>query len=121
MNKEKKALLEKCVDMRFNFGEEIPILGGIYIVPTRYKHDSGYKIMHIVGHSPRKTGKEERLYLIDTICDVVDFESYYNKIPINDLHIDISMGGILHVWSNTQYMKCHYNVSACSFEMVGKK
>lgn len=43
MNKDKKELLGKCIDLPFE--KQAPILGGIYIVPTNKKHESGYKIM----------------------------------------------------------------------------
>lgn len=121
MNKEKKALLEKCEDMtKFClYTNDIPLLGGIYIVPTRYKHPSGYKIMYIVGHTPR-IYEEEKLYLLSTVCDVVDFDSWLDGVRIKDLHVDITMGGIIHIWSNRQYFRCDRNGDICRFEMVEK-
>ena len=119
MNKEKQALLDKCIDIRDRDIRDL-ILGGIYIIPTRYKHDSGYKIMYIVGHTPHNPDVESTYYLLDTMCDVVNFDSWWSKVPIQDLSIDMSMGGILHVWSFRQNMKCEYNVSSCSIVMVDK-
>lgn len=120
MNKEKQALLNKCVKLPFN--EKMPIFGGIYIIPTQYKHDSGYKIMYIVGHTPWEFKKTPTYYLIDTCCDVVDFGQILNLSPtIEDLHIDITTGGVIHVWSNSQNMKAIFKCSSCSFEMVSKR
>lgn len=120
MNKEKKALLEKCIDMRMGALSELPI-GGLYIIPTQYKHDSGYKIMYVVGHSPRGLYEEEKLYLLSMGSDVVSFESWVSDIPIKDLNMDISPGGIIHIWSFTQNMKCRFNCSNCQFEMMGER
>lgn len=117
MNEGKKELLDKCI--KLNYIDEVPILGGIYVIPTNFKHDSGYKIMYIVGHTPFKKN-ECKYYLIDTYCDVIDFESYFSKKDIKNLHIDIDTNGILHIWSRSQNMKNIYKLSNCSFEMVEK-
>ena len=116
MNKEKRELLDKCITLPSCL-DEPPILGGIYIIPTRRKHESGFKIMYVVGHTPRIYGEEEKYYLLDTICDVVDFDSYIGGVLIHDLHLDITPGGIIHVWSNYQNMKSWFRVSNCTFEM----
>ena len=118
MNKEKQELLDKCIKLEII--EEPPILGGIYIVPTRKIHESGYKIMYVVGHTPFKTTEETKYYLLDTICDVVDFGSFIYENSINDLHLDIQSSGIIHIWSNHQNMKCGFRLSSCTFEMVDR-
>lgn len=120
MNKEKQELLDKCIKLKTML-EEPPILGGIYIIPTRYKHDSGYKIMYIVGHAPYKGNEEEKYYLLDTCCDVVDFDNFMSKnTTIRDLHLDIKPSGIIHIWSNRQNMKSGFRLSSCTFEMIDK-
>lgn len=118
MNKGKQELLDKCI--KLDHFEEPPILGGIYIIPTRYKHDSGYKIMYIVGHTPYKQREEEKYYLLDTGCDVVDFDNFLRKVFIYDLHLDINTSGIIHIWSNSHNMKCVFRLSSCVLEMVDK-
>lgn len=119
MNKEKQELLDKCIEWTHDMCETL--LGGIYIIPTRRKHDSGYKLMYIVGHTPYEPDKETQFYLLDTYCDVVDFGDYVfmkAKVPVNDLHLDISPGGVIHIWSNAQNMKVGYTGSSCTFSMV---
>lgn len=113
MNKWQKKILEMCKHIKR--GEEIPLLDGIYILPTTRKHDSGYKIMYIVGYT------EEEYYLLDQICDVVDFEKYLtHDKSINDLHLDIHDNGVIHLWSNHQKMKSIFRVSCCTFDFVNK-
>lgn len=119
MNKEKQELLDKCIKLK-SVLEEPPILGGIYIIPTKYKHESGYKIMYIVGHTPFRRNEETQYYLLDTCCDVVDFDGFIKNTPIHDLHLDITPSGIIHIWSNYQNMKSGFRVSSCTFEMVDK-
>lgn len=119
MNKEKQELLDKC--KKTSISGDVPILGGIYIIPTKFKHDSGYKIMYIVGHTPFRRKEETEYYLLDTCCDVVDFDNFLNSMLINDLHLDMTTGGIIHIWSNRQNMKSIFRVSSCSFEMVNKE
>ena len=58
MNKYQKKLLEKC--KKTTLSEEIPLLDDIYILPQNRKHDSGYKIMYIVGYD----SKQEQYYLL---------------------------------------------------------
>ena len=121
MNKAKKELIEKCI--KLEYGDGVPILGGIYVIPTNLKHDSGYKIMYIIGYTPFKRGENQKTYfLIDTYCDVIDYSNYLGRYDkIKDLHIDITPNGIIHIWSNEQNMKIIYNLSSCSIAMVEKE
>lgn len=112
MNKEKTKFLNECIDLPYT--KEPPILRSIYVIPTDFKHDSGYKIMYIIGQD-----LEKNKYILDKGCDVIDFESFWSKIKIEELHIDITPGGIIHIWNNRQNMKCTSRVSSCEFEMVG--
>ena len=120
MNKVKKELIEKCI--KLEHGDGAPILGGIYVIPTNLKHDSGYKIMYIIGHTPFKRGENQKTYLIDTYCDVIDYSNYLGRYDkIKDLHIDITPNGIIHIWSNEQNMKIINNLSSCYIAMVEKE
>lgn len=113
MNKFQKELLEKCIITKHD--EELPLFDGIYILPTNRKHDSGYKIMYIVGHY----AKEDKYYLLDTYCDVVNFG--YLVRELKELNIDILDNGIIHCWSNYQLIKSGYRVSSCTFDFVDRK
>lgn len=112
MNRKQKELLDMCKQI-----DNVPELQGIYILPTTKKHDSGYKIMYIVGYF------DDNYYLLDTICDVVDFENImkWDHIPIRDIHIDMHDIGIIHIWSNYQKFKIENRYSSCTFAMVDKE
>jgi hypothetical protein len=112
----KEEILKSCKKaLGFGFPRDI-LIDGIYILPTRRKHDSGYKVMEIIVHTV-----DDKFYNIDTICDVVDFESYWNNIKISDLHIDIDPNNnLIHLWSFKQYFKVIHNMSNCSFEVVDR-
>jgi hypothetical protein len=112
MNKFQKELLEKCKEVKID--ENVPLLDGIYILPTTRKHDSGYKIMNIVGYT------DDEYYLLDDMCDVVDLGDVIQKC-IKDIHIDISDNGIIHLWSNYQVFKSQYRCSSCTFDLVDRR
>lgn len=113
MNKFQKELLEKCKNVEFK--EEIPLLDDIYILPTQRKHNSGYKIMYIVGLSRDK----DEYYLLDTYCDVVNFG--YLKHYIKELNIDILDNGIIHCWNNYQKMENSFRCSSCTFDFIDRE
>ena len=70
MNKFQKELLEKCKKVKIF--DEVPDLDDIYILPTNRKHDSGYKILYIIGQDREKN----EYFLLDTYCDVVYFRKW---------------------------------------------
>lgn len=111
MNKFQKELLKKCKHLKLN--EEVPLLDGIYVLPTTKKHDSGYKIMYIVGYA------ENEYYLLDTYCDVVNFGDF--KKQLQELNIDIPDNGIIHCWSNKEKIKSNFRVSSCTFDLVERR
>ncbi len=113
MNKFQKEMLEKCKEVKIS--EELPLLDDIYILPTNRKHDSGYKIMYIVGLCREKG----IYYLLDNYCDVVDLGDFGTLIQ--DLHIDILDNGIIHYWSNSQQFKSIHRMSSCTFEIINRK
>lgn len=113
MNKFQKELLKKC--KKISLLEEVPLFDDIFILPTQRKHDSGYKIMNIVGLDR----KDNKYYWIDSYCDVVNLGEWESKIK--GLNIDIGENGIIHFWSNYQRFKSIFRVSSCTFEMVDRK
>ncbi len=113
MNKYQKEFLSKCKNV--GICDDVPLLDSIYVLPTNRKHDSGYKIMYVVGYED----KTETYYLLDTYCDVVDFGEFHTDIK--DLHIDIAENGIIHYWSRYQQFQSNFRVSSCTFEMVDRK
>jgi len=114
MTKYQKELLEKC-NVRTEIDQKVPLFDDIYILPTKEKHESGYKIMYIVG----KVRKNDEYYLLDTCCDVVNL-GFFTK-AIKEVNIDIEHAGIIHLWNNYQLFKCGYRVSSCTFEFVDRE
>lgn len=99
-----------------HFQNKIPLLTDIYIVPTRYKHDSGYKIMDIYGIN-RATGYKK---LIDGCCDVVQFgEIFTESRGLNDcVRMDTLGGGVLHLFTFGSLFKVECRLSDFSFILV---
>ena len=123
--KRKQELLDKAI--KLNYDEEIPLLKGIFIIQETRLHDSGYRLMNIIGHTEYdKELQDYKYYLISCCSDVVDFVpifEYYMKrnYSMCDLHLDISKSGIIHIWTNSdKWLKCWgTNLSSCQFEIVG--
>lgn len=113
MNKYQNELLEKCKHTKLN--DKLPLFDDIYILPTTKKHDSGYKIMYIVGLSR----EEAQYYLLDTYCDVVNLGDLVKQIQ--EINIDIYENGIIHLWSNREKFKSNFRVSSCTFDLVNMK
>lgn len=112
MYKKQKELLENIITLKHEEieGMEFPM---IYILPTNKNHDSGYKIMYIVGV------KDDKNYLIGTYSDVVDI-GWNSNVP-EDIHIDCVANGIIRIWSNNYNLKLMVSCSNCIFEYERKK
>jgi hypothetical protein len=116
MNKEQQELLEKAKEVKIT--DEVPEFKGIYIIQQRKLHDSGYRMMYVIGHTELDEKKKDfNYYLIGTFSDVIDFtptfERYLNKdYTMCDLHLDINRNGIIHIWTNSS--KHLVNVGRCS-------
>lgn len=124
MNKSAKALLDKCIKLEMD--KKLPLFKGIYIIQRRELHDSGYRMMYVIGHTEYDREKQEReYYLIGTYSDVVDFQPVWDKYikgstEMCDLHLDIDRNGIIHIWTNSNKRfncYCPY-VSSCTLEVM---
>ena len=122
--KAKQELLDKAI--KLNYDSEIPMLKGIFIIQERTLHDSGYRLMNVIGHSEYNYElKDFKYYLISCCSDVVDFSPLFEKYirgnySMGDIHLDINRYGIIHLWTNSdKWLKCQgTNLSSCSFEFV---
>lgn len=115
----KKELFEKAIDVKFNELENVPILGGIYIVQQMKLHDSGFRMMYVFGHTSWDVEKDDMdVYLLGVCSDVVDFEGFFTHLKMEDLHLDINNHGIIHIWSSKNRFKCTHMLSNCVFEVV---
>lgn len=115
----KEELLKKAKEVRFAELRQVPILSGIFIIQQRKLHDSGYRMMYVIGHTDFDYLKKDyNYYLLGTYSDVVDFDSFFTKVYMDELHLDISKKGIIHIWSNRNRFRCTHMVSNCTFEVV---
>ena len=126
MNKEQKKILEKAIRLPYT-SRNYPLFSGIFIIPQNELHDSGYKMMYVIGHTDyNETIKDFEYYLLSSCSDVINFQPLFEKylkndFDICDLHLDIDRNGIIHIWTNSKrkiQCQCPY-VSSCSFEVVG--
>lgn len=111
----KEFLLEEAREADWLKLDECPVFTGLYIIQQRKLHDSGYRLLHIIGHT-----KEFDLYLLSSGSDVIDFNSYWSKIMLEDLSIDINKNGVIHIWSRRKSFKCTGSLSTCSFDIVNR-
>ena len=112
MNKNQIRLLEQCE--KISWQDEAPSLDEIYIIPTKAKHESGYKIMKVVGYCD----ETEKCYLLDQCCDVINFGMF--RSIIHNINVDIEEDGIIKVWSYHHRFKSTSRLSNCSFEVESK-
>lgn len=99
---KKKELYEKAIkldDCNF-FSNEIykKEFSSIYVITTNRKHDSGYKILDVIG---QEKGTDD-LYFISDSCDVIHFYDNLRtqtKDIIYPLRIDSLSNGVTHYFS----------------------
>ena len=125
MNKASKELLDKAIDL--DYTKELPLFDGIYIIQQRKLHDSGFRLMYVIGHTEYdKELKDFKYYLLSSCSDVIDFTPIFTKwinrnYDMCDLHLDIDKNGLIHIWTNSHkklQCVCPF-VSSCGFEIVG--
>lgn len=118
----KKELYEKAINLGYD--GEYPLFKGIFIIQQRKLHDSGYRMMYVIGHTDYdEKEKDFHYYLIGTYSDVIDFERHYTQILKNDaglldLHLDISRNGIIHIWTNSKSQRLKVYMPQCSSCML---
>ena len=117
MNKQAKEILDKAIIIKRE--DKLPLFEGIYIIPERKLHDSGYRLMNIIAHTEYDYQTEDfRYYLISICSDVIDLE---NLISDTSISLDISKSGVIHIWTRGNKklkLKWGINLSSCVFEIV---
>lgn len=99
---------------REEFGNDIPLLDFIYIIPSRKKHDSDYNMMTIIGEN-----KEGYKKILATSSDVIDIEKYIGNIDSWMISIDIPEYNIIRLFSHRGRFKITtYGLSTFSFEII---
>lgn len=112
--------------LKRNYNKKLTLFKGIYIIQQRKLHDSGYRMMYVIGHTEYDREKKEyEYYLIGTYSDVIDFQPVWDKYikgsaEMCDLHLDIDKNGIIHIWtnSNKHFNCCFPYVSSCTLEVI---
>lgn len=119
---KKNELLKKAIPLHYD--DVSPIFSGVFIIQRRQLHDSGYRMMYVIGHTNYDEKlKDFKYYLLGTYSDVVEFtydilNKFQNKIT--DIKMDINKNGIIHIWSGYDKFVCNWrNVSSCVLEKVG--
>lgn len=124
-NNKKQEILDKAIKLKY--GDKPPLFNGIYIIQQRKLHDSGYRLMYIIGYTEYdKELKDYKYYLISCCSDVIDFEPIFDKLlaknyDMCDLHLDINKNGLIHIWTNSdKRLNCKYgfHLSSCGLEVV---
>lgn len=103
-----------------DFCEDIPLLDFIYVIPTRRKHDSGYRIMEIVGYSK----ENDYLKKLDIGCDVVDFNDGLTVLgeDCECISMDIEpSNGFIRIFTRYGKIKVIHRCSAFVFKVVKEK
>jgi hypothetical protein len=108
----KKELLEVEHERCF---VDVPLLDEIFIIPTRRKHDSGYRCMEIIGTN--KEGYKKKLATYSDVFDVSQiFASRHNYYHLS---MDIPECGVLRFFSgNFQFKVIYYGISTFQIDLV---
>lgn len=124
----KKELLEKAI--KLNYDSQTPLLKGIFIIQERILHDSGYRLMNIIGHGEYDREIEDyKYYLLSSSSDVINFRPIFNEYikgnfsNMRNINMDINRHGIIHIWTeHDKWLKCDFlNCSSCMLEFVDKR
>lgn len=120
MNKEVKEILESA--KMLSQTDENVLFNGIYIIQQRKLHDSGYRLMYVIGHTI-----DFKYYIISMCSDVIDFEPTFSRLinknyDMCDLHLDINRNGIIHIWTNSGklFNARYFNISNSTLEVVNE-
>ena len=83
MNKKQQELLDKCIEVEWR---ETPSFDRIHIIQQRKLHDSGYRMMYVIGYD----NDLKQYFLLNDYSDVIDI----NVNNCRDLRMDINRDGI---------------------------
>lgn len=108
----KKELLEVEHEEIF---VDIPLLDEIYIIPTRRKHDSGYRCMEVIGVN--KDGYKKKLATYSDVFDIAQvFSTRHNFFHLS---MDIPECGVIRFFNcNFQFKVIHYGISTFSVDLI---
>lgn len=111
MNKELKDLLDKCEKY---INQKIT---GLYVIPQKKIHDSGYRLMNVIGHSEYDEDiKDFHYFLLSECSDVINLygDLYNNAKDIKQINMDINKNGVIHIWSDYDgFIPRYFNIGNC--------
>lgn len=110
MSEYKKQLLATEEEQ---YGNYIPLLDIIYVIPTRTKHDSGYMCMEVIGETK---GYKKKLA---TFSDVFELNSIIGGHNCLSLSMDLEETGIIRFFSHEYKFKVErYGCSEFEISLV---
>ena len=117
----KKELLNKCE--KYDRTKKI-LIKGLFIIQENKLHDSGYKLMSVIGHTEYDENINDfHYYLLSNCCsDVINLYGnlYNNGKDIKQINIDINKNGIIHIWSDYDgFIPRYMNISNCWLDNIG--
>ena len=116
----KEELLKKAKVIGFGKEEIVPLLQGVFIIQQRRLHDSGYRLMYVIGYTEYdKEINDFHYYLLSQCSDVIDIGDMLAH-NCTDIHLDINKNGIIHLWTNgNKKLKIRYvNLSNAWFDVI---
>ena len=112
---KKDELLNLAKKVRYQDLDKLPAFNCIYIIPQRKLHDSGYRMMYVIGE------RELNYFLLDDFSDVINIGDICSEKSFKDINMDITKNGIIRLWSRRFYLKCTTAVSNCIFDIEDVK
>lgn len=111
----KRDELLKLPEKEFN---KVERYDWIIVVPTRRKHDSGWRLMALIGG--KKVGDHYEPVELIGYCDDINW-----KFPItinnNILRSDMTLSNCIRIWSNNHVFKVGTCLSSTDIEIIEDK
>lgn len=116
----KKSELKKLENITYD--EEIPLLDELYVVVSREKHDSGYKMYKIYGIAHGEKREITYAKCLSEISDVINiiptFVNVFASYNMPVLSIDSMETNMFRIFVRNSKIKVKNNFSDFSFEIV---
>ena len=90
----------------------------IIVVPTRRKHDSGWRLMALVGG--KKVGDHYEPVELIGYCDDINWK-FPKNMNHNILRSDMTLSNCIRIWSNNHVFKVGTCISSTDIEIIEDK
>ena len=115
LNNIKREELLNLPQKEFN---KIEVYDWIIVVPTRRKHDSGWRLMALVGG--KKVGKHYEPVELIGYCDDINWR-FPKNMNHNILRSDMTLSNCIRFWSNNHSFKVGTCLSSTDIEIIEDK